>query len=150
MITAERFARKTPRCVTCPVTARYKIWFHEHRSALLWNPPKPEPKKPKPGEPTGTLHRGADQMRAELRYRGDDGVEAQVLKNGELRSARLLPTRALAVQWAEQQRGWLLGMAGPSRQPAANLRGEISQEDPQVPRARLQRLEGSRRLLAIV
>jgi hypothetical protein len=73
---------------------------------FVWNQPARD--LTKPGVALWTLHRGVDEMRAELRYRGDDGVEAQLLKNGELRSARLLPSRALAVQWAGELHGWLL------------------------------------------
>jgi hypothetical protein len=39
-----------------------------------------------------------------LKYRGEYGVEAQIFKTAELLVGYRHQTRALAVQWAEQQR----------------------------------------------
>ena len=39
-----------------------------------------------------------------LRYHGEYGVEALFLRDGELFYGRRFDTRALAVQWAEQER----------------------------------------------
>jgi hypothetical protein len=41
---------------------------------------------------------------AELRYHGEYGVEAQILRQGDLVIGRRFDTRALAVQWAEKER----------------------------------------------
>ena len=41
---------------------------------------------------------------AELRYHGEYGVEAQILRNGELCIGRQFPLQEQAVQWAEGER----------------------------------------------
>jgi hypothetical protein len=41
---------------------------------------------------------------AELCYHGEYGVEAQILRQGELVIGRRFDTRALAAQWAEEER----------------------------------------------
>ena len=62
------------------------------------------PPKPRPSEPLWMFRKGHHQMSCELRYRGEFGVEAQILSDGELRIGRRFDTRALAVQWAELER----------------------------------------------
>lgn len=62
------------------------------------------PAKPRPAEPLWTSRKGDRQMSCELRYHGEFGVEAQILKDGELLIGRRFDTRALAVQWAEEER----------------------------------------------
>jgi hypothetical protein len=42
-------------------------------------------------------------IRCELRYQGAWGVEAQILRDGELVIGRRFDTKSLAVQWAEQE-----------------------------------------------
>jgi len=75
--------------------------------ALFWNAKPPSPRKPRPAEPLWTLQKGARRTQFELRYHGEYGVEAQLLRDGELLMARRFETRALAVQWAEQERALL-------------------------------------------
>jgi hypothetical protein len=41
---------------------------------------------------------------AELRYHGEYGVEAQILRNGELRIGRRFPLKEQAVRWAEAEK----------------------------------------------
>ena len=48
----------------------------------------------------------------ELRDHGGFGVEAQVLKDGELVIGKLFDTRAQAVQWADLVRGDLVDEKG--------------------------------------
>ena len=43
-------------------------------------------------------------MERGLRYHGEFGVEAQILRDGQLFAGRRFDTRALAVQWAELER----------------------------------------------
>ncbi len=46
---------------------------------------------------------------SELRYHGEFGVEAQFCRDGELVIGRRFDTKALAVQWTEQERGAIGG-----------------------------------------
>ena len=55
-------------------------------------------------EPLFEFVRGRDRFACELRYHGAYGVEAQIYVNGELLIGRRFDTRALAVQWAEEER----------------------------------------------
>ena len=46
---------------------------------------KPAPRcRPRPGEPLRSMQKGDVTWSAELRYHGEYGVEAQILRNGEL------------------------------------------------------------------
>ena len=65
---------------------------------------RPPPRKPKPGEPLWELRKDHQTWSAELRVHGEWGVEAQILKDGELVIGRRFPTRAAATKWAEQER----------------------------------------------
>jgi hypothetical protein len=73
---------------------------------------KPPPQgKPRPGELLWEFRKDHHTYSAELRFDGEYGCEAQILKDGELLSAYRLNTRALAVQWADETRklieeGW--------------------------------------------
>jgi hypothetical protein len=75
---------------------------------MLWNTPRPPARLPRPGEPLFTFVRVSDQapMSCELRFQGESyGWEAQFLERGELLYAHGgFVTRALAVQWAEEER----------------------------------------------
>lgn len=95
----------------------------DDKRALLWNAPPPPPRRPKPGELLFEFVRASDRapMSCELRFNGESyGWEAQFFERGELsHSHGLFATRALAVQWAEQER---LALAepqdrGPRRTP---------------------------------
>lgn len=61
-------------------------------------------RKPRPGETLRSLPKGDATWEAELCYHGEYGVEAQLLRLGELVIGRRFETRALAVQWAEEER----------------------------------------------
>ena len=41
---------------------------------------------------------------AELRYHGEYGVEAQILRNGELSIGSRFPLKGQAVRWVEEER----------------------------------------------
>jgi hypothetical protein len=76
--------------------------------ALLWTARPSAARQPRPGELLFEFVRASDRasMACELRFNGDTyGWEAQFLGRGVLFSSHgLFVTRALAVQWAEQQR----------------------------------------------
>lgn len=55
-------------------------------------------------EPLWSVHVDGVTWEAQLRYHGEYDVEAQILKNGDLVIGRRFDTRALAVQWAEEER----------------------------------------------
>ena len=63
----------------------------------------PSPRVPQPGEPLWSLRKDGATWSAELRYHGEFGVEAQILRQGELVIGRRFDTRVLAVQWAEME-----------------------------------------------
>ena len=71
--------------------------------SMLWNAPKPPPCAPKPAELLFESLRGHDRFRCELRDHGEYGIEAQILRQGELVIGRRFDRRALAVQWAEEE-----------------------------------------------
>jgi len=63
--------------------------------------------KPRPLELLWTVGNGQHNISCELRYHAEYGVEAQFLRDGEFFSGRRFPTRALAIQWAELEKGAL-------------------------------------------
>jgi hypothetical protein len=50
------------------------------------------------------LQKGDVTWSAELRYHGEYGVEAQILRNGELRIGRRFPLKEQAVRRAEAEK----------------------------------------------
>jgi hypothetical protein len=71
--------------------------------SLLWTH-KPAPRcRPRPGEPLWSVQKGDVTWSAELRYHGEYGVEAQILRNGELVIGRRFILRELAVKWEEER-----------------------------------------------
>jgi len=66
-------------------------------------PPLP-PRAPRPGEPLWTLRKDRVTWSAELRYHGEWGVEAQILRDGDLSIAQRFDLRELAARWADDQR----------------------------------------------
>ena len=70
----------------------------------LPNRTPPPPRQPKPGEPLWELRKDHATWSCELRVHGEWGVEAQILRDGELVIGRLFDTRAIAVQWAVDER----------------------------------------------
>ena len=50
------------------------------------------------------MQKGDETWSAELRYHGEYGVEAQILRNGELTIGRRFPLKEQAVRWAEVER----------------------------------------------
>jgi hypothetical protein len=61
----------------------------------------PLPRASAPGEQVWSM--GVDHVTwsCELRYRGEWGIEAEILREGELALAGRFETRALALQWAQ-------------------------------------------------
>jgi hypothetical protein len=59
---------------------------------------------PRPGELIWEARHEHVTWTCELRYHGEYGVEAQILRAGELVTGWRWPTRALAVRWAEAER----------------------------------------------
>ena len=49
------------------------------------------------------MQKGDVTWSAELRYHGEYGVEAQILRNGELTIARTFALRDLAIGWAKNE-----------------------------------------------
>jgi hypothetical protein len=70
----------------------------------LCNVPPAPPCRPRPNEPLWSLWHNHHAYEAQLRYHGEYGVEAQILRDGEVLAGYRFQTRALAVQWAEQER----------------------------------------------
>jgi len=66
-------------------------------------PPVPPNSKPTV-ETLWSFQRGTRTITCRLLYRGEWGVEAQIFKHGELVIGRRFDTRALAVQWADEER----------------------------------------------
>ena len=64
---------------------------------------------PETGESLWSVQKGDVTWSAELRYHGEYGVEAQILRNGDLRIARTFVLRDLAVGWATNERDRLEG-----------------------------------------
>jgi hypothetical protein len=60
--------------------------------------------KPRPGEPLWSVRKEHRQFDCELRYHGEWGVEAQILRDRELLYARTFLTGELAVRWANDAR----------------------------------------------
>jgi hypothetical protein len=60
--------------------------------------------KPRANEKLWELFKSQDIYACELKYHGECGVEAQIFKNAELLVGYRHQTRALAVQWVEQER----------------------------------------------
>ena len=81
------------------------------QTALLWNAPRPPPRKQRPGEPLWSVRVNGATWEAELRYHGEYGVEAQIFKQGEFLIGRRFDTRELAIQWAKLERAELEGKA---------------------------------------
>ena len=72
--------------------------------SLLWTH-KPAPRcRPRPGEPLWSVRKGDVTWSAELRYHDEYRVEAQILRNGELRIGRRFPLKEQAVRWAEAEK----------------------------------------------
>jgi hypothetical protein len=62
------------------------------------------PRQPQPGALLFTFLRGHDLFTCELRNHGKYGTEAQFFQNEQFFYGRRFDTRALAVQWAEEER----------------------------------------------
>lgn len=82
--------------------------------AMLWNAPQPPPRQPKPGQALFEFVRKSDGaiISCELRFHGESfGWEAQFFERGDLVYSRGgFVLRALAVQWAEEERKALAGV----------------------------------------
>ena len=62
------------------------------------------PRVPRPGEQLWSVRVGHEIWSAQLRYHGEYGVEAQIIREGELVIGRRFDLRRLAEQWAEEER----------------------------------------------
>ena len=76
------------------------------QSKLLWNAPPGPRTKPREPEPLWRLTQGQHRLDGVLRYRGEYGVEFQLLRDGELLFGRRSDLRAFAV--AESDAVWAL------------------------------------------
>ena len=79
--------------------------------SLLWTHKQAPRCRPGPGEPLWALQKGDVTWSAALRYHGEYGVEAQILRDGELTNSRTFVLRDLAVGWAKNERDRLDGDA---------------------------------------
>ena len=75
-------------------------------NAMVWNAPRPAPRQPKSGTLLFEFIRARDQapMTCELRFHREWRWEAQFYDRGEFLYSRRFDTRALAAQWAEEER----------------------------------------------
>lgn len=69
--------------------------------ALLWNAPKPPPRKPRPLEPVWTMRKDGKQTECGLLGHGEYGWEVQLLRDGAWFYGRRWITRALALAEAD-------------------------------------------------
>lgn len=65
---------------------------------------KPKPREPQPGEILWTLRKGGEMRQAQLRDRGEWGVEFQLVAGTGLLYGQLCATRQLAELIATQER----------------------------------------------
>jgi hypothetical protein len=72
--------------------------------SLLWNAPRPEPRKPMAGEHLWSMRNGDKSIGAELRDHGGYGIEIQFRYQGEFVYGRRWATRELAVAEADDKR----------------------------------------------
>src|ERR1700674_5528602 len=64
--------------------------------------------KPRPNERLWTLRKGAAEVSCELRYHGEDGVEAHIYRQGDFFYGHRFDTRAQATAFAEEERAdWM-------------------------------------------
>ena len=78
--------------------------IHMNRDVLLWNAPRLPARQLTHGEPLWVLRRDGMTWDAGLRFHGEPyGWEAQLFRQGEFAIGRRFDTRALAIQWAEQE-----------------------------------------------
>src|SRR5262245_13242485 len=80
----------------------------EYARSLLHGSPRPEERKPQPGELLMTFEHGQDACRVELRDFQPYGVEGQILQNNVLLEGTRFSVRALAERWAETKREAIL------------------------------------------
>jgi hypothetical protein len=72
--------------------------------SLLWKH-QPAPRcRSRPGELLWSIRKANVTWSAELRFHGEYGVEAQILRNGELTIGRRFPLKEQAVRWAEEEK----------------------------------------------
>lgn len=71
---------------------------------LVLDAPPPPPRQPRASEPLFTLQQGDQQVVCELGSHGEYGVKAQFCEDGEFRRSQRFDTRALATQWASEER----------------------------------------------
>ena len=70
------------------------------------------PPQPRTGEPLWTVQKNGRRLVCELRDDGEAGVEVQVSRDGEFLYGRRCPTRALALEEANEQKARYLREGG--------------------------------------
>jgi len=65
---------------------------------------KVPPRQPQPGEAIWQIRVNHVTWSCELRVHGEWGVEAQILRDGDLMIGRRFDLRSWAVSWADEQR----------------------------------------------
>jgi hypothetical protein len=74
---------------------------------------KPAPPRPrKPGEHLWAIRKDGQQLDCDLRDHGEWGVEVQIYREPEFLYGRRWPTRALALEEADQQKATYLRKGG--------------------------------------
>jgi hypothetical protein len=74
--------------------------------------PRPCGRRRRPGEHLWTIRKDGQQLDCELRDHGAWGVEVQIYREREFLYGRRWPTRALALEEADQQKATCLGKGG--------------------------------------
>jgi hypothetical protein len=70
------------------------------------------PRQPQPGEPLWTILRDGQRLECELRDHGAWGMEVQIYRDGKFLYGRRWPSRALALEEANEQKAVYLGNGG--------------------------------------
>lgn len=76
----------------------------QYQRSLLHGAPRPEPRKPQPGELLMSFEHGQDVYRVELRDYQPYDVDGQIFQNGLLLEGTRFTLRALAERWAQVRR----------------------------------------------
>jgi hypothetical protein len=70
------------------------------------------PRQPQPGEPLWSISQDGHQLDCKLRAFEPWGVELQIYQDGEFLQGRRWPTRAMALEGADEQKAAYLGKGG--------------------------------------
>lgn len=80
-----------------------------NNESMLWNVPRPDPRKARVGEHLWSMRKGDKRVDAELRDHGGYGIEIQFRYQGQFVYGRRWATRKLAVDEADEKRRELEG-----------------------------------------